>query len=99
MQKTLFAKNMQCAEIYGHVEWLQGCECVDAATGLRDNVTVAVPRTGVGRVSCMGRLILTCVMSKGRQVPKVFVAAFEAVQTSTFPSQPLWSFSERVWKL
>ena len=37
---------MQCAEIYGHVEWIQACECVDEATGLRDNVTVAEPRVG-----------------------------------------------------
>ncbi|OLQ14250.1 Plasma membrane iron permease [Symbiodinium microadriaticum] len=36
--------NMQCAEIYGHVEWIQVCDCVDEATGLRDNITVAAPR-------------------------------------------------------
>lgn len=42
--------NMQCAEIYGHVEWLQGCDCVDAATGARDNVTVAAPRTGTANI-------------------------------------------------
>ena len=36
--------NMQCAEIYGHVEWIQVCDCVDLATGLRDNITVASPR-------------------------------------------------------
>ncbi|CAE7686525.1 ftrA, partial [Symbiodinium sp. KB8] len=35
---------MQCAEIYGHVEWIQVCDCVDEATGLRDNITVAAPR-------------------------------------------------------
>ena len=39
-------KDMQCAEIYGHVEWIQACDCVDEATGLRDNVTVASPRVG-----------------------------------------------------
>ncbi|CAL1137635.1 unnamed protein product, partial [Cladocopium goreaui] len=38
--------DMQCAEIYGHVEWIQACDCVDEATGLRDNVTVASPRVG-----------------------------------------------------
>lgn len=42
--------DMQCAEIYGHVEWLQGCDCVDAATGLRDNITVAAPRSGVANI-------------------------------------------------
>ncbi|CAE7492804.1 FTR1, partial [Symbiodinium necroappetens] len=36
--------NMACAEIYGHVEWIQVCDCVDEATGLRDNITVAAPR-------------------------------------------------------
>ena len=41
---------MQCAEIYGHVELLQGCDCVDAATGLRDNITVAAPRSGVANI-------------------------------------------------
>jgi len=42
--------DMQCAEIYGHVEWLQGCDCVDAATGLRDNITVAAPRSGAANI-------------------------------------------------
>eukprot|EP00435_Cladocopium_sp_Y103_P028150 s182_g7.t1 len=42
--------DMQCAEIYGHVEWLQGCDCVDAATGLRENITVAAPRSGVANI-------------------------------------------------
>lgn len=41
---------MQCAEIYGHVELLQGCDCVDAATGLRDNITVAAPRSGAANI-------------------------------------------------
>ena len=59
-KSAVFSKNMQCAEIYGHVEWLQGCDCVDAITGARDNVTVAAPRTGGEgqRGSCMGRLLL-----------------------------------------
>ena len=43
-------KDMQCAEIYGHVDWIQGCDCVDEATGLRDNITVAAPRSGVANI-------------------------------------------------
>ncbi|CAE7279316.1 unnamed protein product [Symbiodinium pilosum] len=43
-------RNMQCAEIYGHVDWLQVCDCVDEATGLRDNITVAAPRLGTANI-------------------------------------------------
>ena len=32
------------------MEWLQGCDCVDAATGLRDNITVAAPRSGAANI-------------------------------------------------
>ena len=29
--KKSVLRNMQCAEIYGHVDWLQVCDCVDEA--------------------------------------------------------------------
>eukprot|EP00438_Fugacium_kawagutii_P027125 Skav225188 [mRNA] locus=scaffold3065:46445:51377:+ [translate_table: standard] len=44
------ALDMQCAEIYGHVYWIQACDCVDAATGLANNITVAEPRTSAANL-------------------------------------------------
>lgn len=47
---SMGAKDMQCAEIYGHVYWIQACDCVDAATGQANNITVAAPRTGAANL-------------------------------------------------
>ena len=47
------SKELQCAEIYGHVYWEPWCDCVDAATGQANNITTAQTRGGQADGSCL----------------------------------------------